>query len=767
VAELGPLALLTMPLLVMAWTLDSARWVRDLPPLVTQAPIAVLAAYLVVRLGRGVLATHLIGGAVALTAAFGVGLLSLAGPSLLGMGIFLLALTWGVAYASVWLAYRAGSPWRSVVPGLILVTIALAFLPTSFYPRLSLYLVASAPALGLFNYRIRHGFAPGSLNMDPAMAAIAVAAVFVGAAWLVPSPEEGLRPGFIGDLEEPWQEFWERPGTLFNNVPNRREFPRISLRGTLPFTGPVAQTANEMLLVQSDTPRKWRLTTFETYTSEGWTTPSRESFLAGTRIAPHEAAPVLQDREEVRISVRTRATMDQIATAGIPVGSTIASVIERSGRPAYSIDLAGEQASYLPADVEAVRAAILAGDGRADAIADAGLRQRGEAGDRLVLERDGVDVAPRLALLFEKRLVPPRRYESVGDVSTASAALLRTAAGGYPQGIVDRYLQLPPDFPQRVKDAAAELAAGRDNVYDIALAIQESLRTIPYSAAVEPPPEGVDAVEWFLFESQVGFCNYYASAMITMLRSLGVPARLAVGFAPGDFDADRGVWVVRASNYHAWPEVYFPGFGWVEFEPTNSAVQPSLALLDSPRTAGSGFAPIGDELDVECAPGVEGCEDDGSGIAGPGVPLDPEGASSPGGRGLPVSAAAVAAALALAAGAWRWRTHPRLGLADRAYALVRLTAWLSGASLKPYETPRELGERLAARLPGHAASLRQVVDAYAVSRYSRAKTLGDDEARRLRLASRRLARGVPRAIRRRFTVREILRFAQHDASHPA
>ena len=95
----------------------------------------------------------------------------------------------------------------------------------------------------------------------------------------------------------------------------------------------------------------------------------------------------------------------------------------------------------------------------------------------------------------------------------------------------------------------------------------------------------------FLVKKVLSTPQNYASAMITMLRSLGIPARLVVGFAPGTKDAQRGGWLVRAENYHAWPEVYFPGHGWVEFEPTPAAVQPSLeAFRTGPEPSSLGSA---------------------------------------------------------------------------------------------------------------------------------------------------------------------------------
>src|SRR5262249_45384186 len=81
----------------------------------------------------------------------------------------------------------------------------------------------------------------------------------------------------------------------------------------------------------------------------------------------------------------------------------------------------------------------------------------------------------------------------------------------------------------------------------------------------------------FLFDTKTGYCDYFASSMVVMLRTLGIPARLAAGYATGDYNQERGVWEVRESSSHSWPEVFFPRYGWIEFEPT-----PSQEVLQRP-----------------------------------------------------------------------------------------------------------------------------------------------------------------------------------------
>jgi transglutaminase-like putative cysteine protease len=81
-------------------------------------------------------------------------------------------------------------------------------------------------------------------------------------------------------------------------------------------------------------------------------------------------------------------------------------------------------------------------------------------------------------------------------------------------------------------------------------------------------------MEWFLFDEQTGFCNYYATAQVLMLRSLGIPARFVVGYAQGEYDPQTKTYTVRKKDSHAWPEVYFIDYGWMPFEPTVD--QPAL-----------------------------------------------------------------------------------------------------------------------------------------------------------------------------------------------
>src|SRR5205823_12348521 len=95
-------------------------------------------------------------------------------------------------------------------------------------------------------------------------------------------------------------------------------------------------------------------------------------------------------------------------------------------------------------------------------------------------------------------------------------------------------------------------------------------KNITYDQNIDAPPSNVDPVDYVLFTTRRGYCNYYASAEVIMLRSLGIPARLAVGFNQGQVDTSTNTFHILEQNAHAWPEVFFPNYGWVEFEPTAS-----------------------------------------------------------------------------------------------------------------------------------------------------------------------------------------------------
>lgn len=160
--------------------------------------------------------------------------------------------------------------------------------------------------------------------------------------------------------------------------------------------------------------------------------------------------------------------------------------------------------------------------------------------------------------------VVSRRPRSTATRLRAAGDVARTS----PPELVARYTTLP-QVPERVRTLAAELARGQASTYDTVLAMQRWMgENTQYSLDIPPLPAGEDSVERFLFVDRLGFCEQIASSLVVMLRSRGIPARLAVGYTPGERNPFTGFYEVRARDAHAWTEVYFPGIGWQAFDPT-------------------------------------------------------------------------------------------------------------------------------------------------------------------------------------------------------
>jgi hypothetical protein len=170
-------------------------------------------------------------------------------------------------------------------------------------------------------------------------------------------------------------------------------------------------------------------------------------------------------------------------------------------------------------------------------------------------------------------------YQARSLIPLVGVADLRAAGEVYPDWIRQRYLQLPPTVPQRVHDLAMKLVEGKDTPYDQAKAIEADLRTYPYTLDIPKPPSGVDVADYFLFDLKKGYCDYYATAMVVLARSAGIPARVVIGFASGAFNIPEQAYFVTEADAHSWVEIYFPEIGWVNFEPT--AAQPTIERPDT------------------------------------------------------------------------------------------------------------------------------------------------------------------------------------------
>lgn len=231
-------------------------------------------------------------------------------------------------------------------------------------------------------------------------------------------------------------------------------------------------------------------------------------------------------------------------------------------------------------------------------------------------------------------------YTLESAIPTFDPDALAEAPNLYPQDILDRYLELPDDFSENAEALANEIvrAAGASNDYDEALALQNFFRdTFDYDLNVGAGHSNA-RIDQFL-ESGIGYCEQFAGAFASMARSIGIPARVAVGFTWGDQDPnDPTLFTVRGEHAHAWPEVYIPGSGWVPFEPTPTRGMPNAQAWnggvpsEQAQAGGTGgivptptpgilptptpgeFIPGEDEFEVPTDGFIEGGEADSDGI---------------------------------------------------------------------------------------------------------------------------------------------------------
>ncbi|MDP8946799.1 MAG: DUF3488 and transglutaminase-like domain-containing protein [Actinomycetota bacterium] len=162
-------------------------------------------------------------------------------------------------------------------------------------------------------------------------------------------------------------------------------------------------------------------------------------------------------------------------------------------------------------------------------------------------------------------------YSVISQVPNVTPEELRSAGTDYPEEIAEGYTALPATDLERTRELARDLSEGTTNPYDAVMAMNEHLKeSYPYDLSIPPQREEMDAVEYFLFVQRRGYCEHFSSSLAVMARSLGIPARVATGYVPGEYNPFTGLYEVRASYAHAWVEIYFPGYGWSTFDPTPS-----------------------------------------------------------------------------------------------------------------------------------------------------------------------------------------------------
>jgi len=636
-----------------------------------------------------------------------------------------------------------------------------------------------------------------------------MAGLLVLVIWHVPLPQGWLKGGDLWTKVTPWREVVRRSEKLFpvlaisSSEEQAPDPDTLSFGNALSFKGPIERTGKILFKVEvprvSVGPGRWRAIAYDVYTSQGWLSGEQVSAPASKLETGEKAG--FQSRQEVTQTIELLVRSDLLFAAGQPLRASLPAKEESSAPPVYTIPLTSEpeKNQELPADVKAVagqlRQAASSGELSVSRISrylpsgfkTVGLELEGSNIAAVKIQREPAPVADITALRTPYLLRPPTEYTVTSSVSRATAKELAASNAPLPDWVQERYLTLPPTLPERVRQLAAKVILtwgegswGAQTAYEKTIAIQEYLRRLTYRQDIKAPPLDMDGVDHFLFISKAGYSQYFASAMAVMLRSVGVPARLAVGFVSDEYDLEnrdpeKTVYVVRDSHAHGWVEVFFPEYGWVEFEPTPGWLVPERT---SPLPGGGelvnggwgfGFA-LGSvfgeepEFDQEGLPRIIRPSDStfpypaapGSPFATPSPSPTGPAAGVPGGAAqtpspartvaVPGSSAAgpvapststaflqtaligmsLAIFLALSLYLW-WRSWSARGDEGELYTKLRRLATWGRLRPQPWLTPLEYGNRLSAALPSQGNAIHLIVETY--GRWLYGKREGSQEAR--------------------------------------
>ncbi|MFC1975562.1 transglutaminaseTgpA domain-containing protein [Chloroflexota bacterium] len=600
-------------------------------------------------------------------------------------------IVWAMGYLTMWFLFRSGKVWQAIVPGGLVLVINLYYAPKDITFWFLIYILLSLLLVIRFNlfrqqtkWRSEGVFFQPDISFDFLRDGFIVSALVIGVAWLAP-PAISDTPGFLDEFQGTWQDFQKNWNRLYADL-NYRDPGRMGVFGSsLTLGGPRHLTDVPVMDVKvKGEGRYWRATVYNEYTGLGWRNTDQDSAAFGPR--SDLPLPVFAAREPV---TQTYVFYHDGSTAlyamSNPVNVNRNAKVTFNAIPAkYSVP--SEWPNWSGSDGPWVEEITYI---RSNAAVDQG-----------------------------------ESYQAVSAASQATVEQLKAAGADYPAWI-ERYLQLPDTITERTRDLARKLTEPFDDPFSKTQAVEHYLRTeIKYDEQIAAPPPGVDKIDYILFDLKQAYCDYYASSMIVMLRSQGIPARLAVGFAQGDYDSERGVYHVLNADAHSWVEVYFPKYGWVEFEPT--AAQPTIVRLIAPKENDFSDSNPGPNPD-------EYLEDDMISGRLDNVPIDEE----IGGGQLPaiffrlpwfdaqisISRSAVrrgttflgmALVVGLGVAVYWWRQQ-QLEASRNIFKLyqnmVRLAGWM-GAVIRPWQTPYEQSKVLKYHLPDYQPEVDTITNEY-------------------------------------------------------
>ncbi len=512
--------------------------------------------------------------------------------------LMLVISVWIIGFLSAWFLTRRGNYWVISSLGGVLILINLSNLSEHNYVFFFFYLLSVMLLIGYQNLeRIQKWFLLSRRGIIYTLvASVCLAAIAGSIVWQLPVLHSSALEPWVVDRMPGINDIEDYFTRQFSSVPRKQTVLLNEQQEFLLIGSPVSQSEQVQFVVKTQQPFYWWTHTYDFYTGQGW----RSS--ATTDQLPRETAVSSEyyKRTQVNYTVETQISTDLLLVAGEFVATDQQVSVQSLAPQSYDISLVGSTDDvFLPPDIQLLSSSLreaqegnqLDLDEFNELLPDDLIMTRmgwmydlptQDNYDMLVdefgrlpnikVERTPVIRGNTAVVVATNRLDPRDRYTVTSNISLATAEELLEVRADYPSWITDHYLQVPPTLPQRVQELSESVIRDADSIHKKVMAVKQYLYKFPYRLETELLPLHVDGVDYFLFEGESGNCIHFASAMVMMLRCVGVPARLSLGFRSTEWDPEKGECIVRDKNYHAWPEVYFPGYGWVYFEATPALI---------------------------------------------------------------------------------------------------------------------------------------------------------------------------------------------------
>ena len=626
--------------------------------------------------------------------------LALSGGTSSDDSIFLFLITalgFLLAYTSAWLVYRTRKPWLMILANAIVLLINLSNIEDGYIVFLVVFLIASLLLMLRFNlyessvaWKRKGLRCADDLGWEFMQAGALISLGILIFAWLLPW-------GYINDTaaqiwsadNNPWVQLentWNRLVSVDGgvNAPNRGNFTDTLVLGGNP-------NLNNDIVFTVKTPdgnsydQYLASLSYDTYNGHsGWSVGSTEAFtLQPNTIAPNNSQDL-------------RAVQQNISVVNPP----------------------GEQFAYL------FGASQIASTNQA-----AQLRMHKATGSVIAWLRPNGKLAAGNKYSITS-------YVSAADIKTLKSVPLPANAPSftpepnrpdleppvtyYDPTVLQTYLQLPKNLDPSIKILAENLTQKAPTMYDKALALESYFHShYTYDANISLPA-GQEAVSWFLFRnnSHKGFCNYFSTSMTIMARELGIPARVVEGYTNGKFDAKQNQWVIRGTDAHSWVQIYFAGYGWVNFEPSAS-----FSTFTRPNVSSNSVVTTGGSS----SPTANGSRNHQGKLPDETVGGNTSLTSSPAQQQAQlrqtISLTFVGIILLILFGIacfsiWWRRLYRGYSLSTQVYGRICKLANWAGISLKTSQTPYEYMQTLTEAAPDEALTLERLGDIYVRDRWA-------------------------------------------------